>query len=118
MDRKYVSLAFILIKRAHQIQAPEAVRVGGGLSGEGPLLQVSPGGSQGTVNAAEMECFHGVMQGGIIEMAAHPLKGGLEPGVGAGRCLVKHWPHLQDGLGGDHYLALGTAIKVLIFSDQ
>ena len=118
MDRKYVSLAFILIKRAHQIQAPEAVRVGGGLSGEGPLLQVSPGGSQGTVNAAEMECFHGVMQSGIIEVAAHPLQSGVEPGVRAGSSLMKDRPYLQDGLGGNNYLALGTAIKVLILSHQ
>ena len=118
LNGEYVPLAFILIKRAHQVEAPEAVRVGWRLSGEGSLLQVSPGGPQSAVNAAEMESLHGVVQGGIVKMAAHPLKGGMEPGVGAGSCLMEHWPHLQDGLGGDHYLALGTAINVLIFSHQ
>ena len=31
---------------------------------------------------------------------------------------MKDRPYLQDGLGGNNYLALGTAIKVLIFSHQ
>ena len=61
LNGEYVPLAFILIKRAHQVEAPEAVRVGGRLSGESSLLQVSPGGPQGAVNAAEMEGLYGVM---------------------------------------------------------
>ena len=61
LNREYVSLAFILIKGTHEIQTPEAVGVGGGLPGEGSLLQVSPGGPQGAVNAAEVEGLHSVM---------------------------------------------------------
>ena len=61
LNGEYVPLAFILIKRAHQVEAPEAVRVGWRFSGESSLLQVSPGGPQSAVNAAEMEGLYGVM---------------------------------------------------------
>ena len=59
-----------------------------------------------------------MVQGGVVEVTSHPLKGGVKPWVREGGDFMENRPNLQDGICWNYYLVLDTSINVLVLSHQ